>query len=658
MLLKISRWFIYAALLSPMFVARGLFFPFVTAKQIYFRFCVEGALAFFFFYLIGEIFSRNEQRIKNTLAALKHHLLHPAILSISAFGVLMVIASFFSQNPSFSFWSNFERGDGSFQILHYVLFAILIKVLFTNEKSLYHLIIAQIIVSIPVSMYAFGQMLADQSGQSYFIAASERVSGTLGNPSYLACYLIFNLAFILYVVLKTKDSLLKYALLTLGLLQIFLIFKAQTQGAFVGGVIGILFFAFHTYFTSENEKIKKIGLWIGGVSVALIILFLGTRDLAVWKKVPLINRMADISAAYNNVKPRFWTWGSAVEGIWEKPILGWGLENFPYSFDKYYNPLHYGRESFFDRTHNLFLEYFSGGGILAFFAWLSAIFFYYRSIIKRKNSVLKSILLSVPIMYLVQGLFLFDVLAIYISFFLFFIFGINTSLENEPELKEGVAIESSPLNYATMILTCAAMLLLAYTTSWMPLRRNTLITNALKSSAVFTYQLVNKLEQTVTPKMVIEDFHKAIDYPSPVGKGEAIQMYEKFIVDLINLIAQTPNSETNPNAILQVKALLADINSIVDENPNVAPGIKDRYFNAGINIRAGVAFKIPEAILRGRKMLEEDLRIYPRRIELILLLLELAQATGDKQLQNQWTPRAVELRGDLFTTSTTSTVAK
>jgi hypothetical protein len=57
-------------------------------------------------------------------------------------------------------------------------------------------------------------------------------------------------------------------------------------------------------------------------------------------------------------------------------------------------------------------------------------------------------------------------------------------------------------------------------------------------------------------------------------------------------------------------------------------------------------------------MLEEDLRIYPRRIELILLLLELAQATGDKQLQNQWTPRAVELRGDLFTTSTTSTVAK
>jgi hypothetical protein len=90
----------------------------------------------------------------------------------------------------------------------------------------------------------------------------------------------------------------------------------------------------------------------------------------------------------------------------------------------------------------------------------------------------------------------------------------------------------------------------------------------------------------------------------------------------------------------------------------VTPGVKDRYFNAGINIRAGVAFKIPEAVERGRKMAEADLLLYPNRIELMMLMIELAQATKDKQLLDTWVMRAASLRKDLFVPTTTPAVTK
>jgi len=42
----------------------------------------------------------------------------------------------------------------------------------------------------------------------------------------------------------------------------------------------------------------------------------------------------------------------AWEGVKEKPLLGWGQENFNLVFNKYYEPSLYGQEVWFDRVHN------------------------------------------------------------------------------------------------------------------------------------------------------------------------------------------------------------------------------------------------------------------------------------------------------------------
>ena len=661
MLVKISRIFIYAALVTPIFLNRSLFFPFISGKQIFFRVCVEAALGFFLLHLAVILFNRNSTRIKTTLAGLKHHLSHPIIICLAIFAFGFVISTLFSQSPTAAFWSNYERGDGAFQILHYVLFAILIKILFTEERLLARLIITNIVVSIPVCFYALAQMLADPSNTT-ILSAGSRVSGTLGNPSYLAGYLIFNICFMVYFLLRSKDTLVQIGLGLLTALQIFLIIKAQTIGAALGIFIGLVVFAIHLALTTKDKRIKKIGLYVGGAAVAFTLIFFATRSAPFWQKVPLFERITNISQAYENLKPRLWAWNSAVSGFKEKPIIGWGLENFPYAFDKYYDARHFGRESFFDRTHNLFLEYLIGGGLLSFIPWLLVFFFYYRGLRKRPTSIWKSILVAMPAIYLVQGFVLFDVLSIYLPLFLLLIFVVSTNdpQKHEPQITGRENLKFSGLNYLSTGLISIAILTLIYTTSYLPLRRNQLIITALGGAAGLMNEVSNRNDGklTKTPAEVIELFHNAIDYRSPVGRSEAIEMYQKFVLDLLTAVSQIPDITKNENAKRDTEMILADVNDYVDQNENLTPGVKTLFINAGLNIKMGVLFKMPKNIERGRKISEEKLAIAPNRIELINLLIQLAQDTNDKVLLSKWAPIAVSLRPDLYkiTPATTTSI--
>ena len=64
----------------------------------------------------------------------------------------------------------------------------------------------------------------------------------------------------------------------------------------------------------------------------------------------------------------------AIKGFQERPILGWGQENFNYVFNKNYDPGMWGQEQWFDRTHNVILDWLVAGGILGLLAYLSIFF--------------------------------------------------------------------------------------------------------------------------------------------------------------------------------------------------------------------------------------------------------------------------------------------
>jgi O-antigen ligase len=639
MFYKLSKFFLYLSLVTPLLLIKSMFFPFIAGKAIFFRGTVELALLFFLFHILAHLGQ------KEFVQSLVKKLKHPIIICLAIFTLAIIITAVIGVNPTQSFWSNFERGDGAFQILHYAIFGVLTVLLFTEKKSLERLLIVNIAVSIPMCLYALLQLVTTNPNSAFVIAPGPRVSGTLGNPSYLAAYLIFILVFVIYFFLKNKDIVWRTGLAALFLFEFFILLKTGTRGAFLAIIAGMLVIAAINFFI---RKEKNVRLTLGIIFAAIIGLsgtFFATHKAALWTHIPVLNRLVNFTSATTDIKPRLWTWGSGLAATMERPLFGWGVEGFATPFDKYYNPNHYGIESFFDRTHNIFLEYSVSGGLLVLLPWLAIFYFYYRGLRRRPKDFWYSILFTVPIMYLIQGFFLFDTLPIYLIFFTFLAFIINTETEtihfaSHPNAKiQGV-------NIATAGLLVVGLGMLMYQTIFLPLQKNALLVQALLAQSALAANAGTP--QAIAPMQVVDQFHKALLAPSPIGQEEAIGSYQKFVLNLLENASRNPDLAANPQVRKEVRAIVDDVNTWFDNNKDIFPGMKETYINGGLNLRAGISFGQADLLARGKQQFIDALETAPTRLEFISVLIQLAKVQNDMASLEKWGKQAELYRPDLF----------
>jgi len=108
----------------------------------------------------------------------------------------------------------------------------------------------------------------------------------------------------------------------------------------------------------------------------------------------------------------------ALRGSMERPILGWGQENFGYIFQAHYNPAMYAQEQWFDRAHNVFLDWLVDAGFVGLLAYLALYALFLVYVWKSSLSVAeKSVLSGLLAAYGFNNLFVFDNLASYALFF-------------------------------------------------------------------------------------------------------------------------------------------------------------------------------------------------------------------------------------------------
>ena len=217
--------------------------------------------------------------------------------------------------------------------------------------------------------------------------------------------------------------------------------SSNLSGAIVGVNAGILVFLICLAFSSDAfaRKVSRIILGIIAV-VAVIAGFIGFRYIQNYN-VPEA-RLLQISASDATAQTRFWVWNEAWKGFLERPLLGWGPENFTPVFDKFFNPQFYvpgqNSETWFDRAHSVFFDYLVETGILGLLSYLAIFFtFYWEFIKKTYKNVLNNehagqhrtlialrdgLIFVMPIAYLVQGVAIFDVLPMYLCLFLFLAF--------------------------------------------------------------------------------------------------------------------------------------------------------------------------------------------------------------------------------------------
>lgn len=458
MLLKLAKLFLYVSLFSVIIVLPSTFFPFIGGKYYFFRVSVELALIFF---LLGWAFQASPGEVKKRVQKISRQ---PLFIAVSAFALVYLLASLFAFDPQAAFWSNYERGEGGFQMVHYYIFFALLVTLFKEKKDwqwAFRLSLIAALLMIGYGVFAnleVGKFISPYRGTApegaWAKLISTRFQGSLGNPAYVAPYLMFSMFFALYLWFeKAWKNKIVQGLIYGGLSAIFLFFFAlsRTRGAFLGLAAAILVFLI--YLILKSAKIRK---W-AAIALASFTVLVGIAWY--YHQTPFIqslpgSRIFEINLSNRDVQTRFWTWNSALKGFLERPVFGWGPENFSAVFDKHFDPRHYipgneSAETWFDRAHSIIFDYLTETGILGFLSFFGIFGVFFWLFFKKtridannrlintnnnQSAVLNGLLLAAPVGYLVQGSFLFDVLPIYLPLFVLLAFGSWWfSKEYEPE---------------------------------------------------------------------------------------------------------------------------------------------------------------------------------------------------------------------------------
>ena len=378
MLLKFSKFFLYVSVFSVLIVMTSTFFPFIGGKMYFFRGSIELALIFFLFWW-G--FEAPDGHLK---ARCKEMFKKPLFAAVSVFALAFTLASVFAFDSHAAFWSNYERGEGGFQMLHYYAFFFLLVFLFRDKKDWERLFWVSIVAGVSMVLYGIGaavfvvnpntgafsnpfgfvgpyatsaKLLAPTVWERIF--HSNRFQGSLGNPAYVSPYLIFSIFFLLWLWFseKSRNLIKNISYGALGFFFVVFFFLAATRGAFVGLAVAI--FVFLLVFALGYPKIRK------HIGVGMAILVIVLSSLIYYSKTSFVKnlpggRMFELAVSEQTFQTRLWTWNSAWQGFLEKPVLGWGPENFSAVFDKYFDTRHFipGKESetWFDYAHSVFFD--------------------------------------------------------------------------------------------------------------------------------------------------------------------------------------------------------------------------------------------------------------------------------------------------------------
>lgn len=410
---------VYFALFSPFVINQSYFFPYVSPKTIFFRIVVDVISIVYILLVVSS------PRYRPKFSALT--------VSIAIFLLVSVLTSLTGINFEKSFWGVFERMTGLLTLFHLFTFFIILSSVFKERKHWERMLTFSILLGILVSFYALATR-----------GTSAQSGGTIGNISFLAAYLLFDIFFaiILFFTKKGWWKVLYGSSLIIMFLPLFATpeFPRGFFGAFALG--SLLLSVGHMAF-SRNKLLKKLALIIF-ISFALIAAGITQTDF--------------FKRTFMNVREfpgeaRKLVWQMGFEGWRERPLLGWGPENFNIPFAKYFSPsLPPTGDVWYDRVHNIVLDTLVNSGIIGLVSYLAifgvAIFKLLKTIpkVQEQNNVFLLLGMIVLLMvYFLQNFFVFDMISSYLVLFLSLSF---INFLTVPEKLGTVSSGSQPFNRA------------------------------------------------------------------------------------------------------------------------------------------------------------------------------------------------------------------
>ena len=263
-----------------------------------------------------------------------------------------------------------------------------------------------------------------------FFSGVLRPGSLIGNPTFLAGYLLFSIFCSLIILGEIKNKFWKYFSIGILILSICGIFITGTRGTIVGLGMGIVSILVYGIFVGKNSFYKKLNLQkVSIVFLCLIFVFstvfIFTMTNPVWSKVPGFSRIVVIGKDDPTTSTRLIIGKLSLEAVnpmqngIKKLLIGWGPEGFSLAYAKYFNPIQYKYEiGWFTRAHNKIFDLLVVNGVFGLLMYLALYFLLLKAVLKKKTiSLLNTGLLFFSVALFFHLLFVFDQITTSIPFF-------------------------------------------------------------------------------------------------------------------------------------------------------------------------------------------------------------------------------------------------
>ena len=627
---------LFTPLIGPP-LTNSFFFPFVGPKSLYFMGLAE---LIFFTWLFLIIIDKRFRPKFNLL-----------LLGLTLFLTVSIVSAFYGVDPSYSFWSKFERMTGILMLFHLFAFFLVVSSTFNKEdwKKIFAISIGAGVIEGIIASAAKSPMM--------------RGGGTIGNDSFLGTYLLFNLFFALYCLFrnsensevktrlffKSKGGLKVYSAVCFIIMSLILLLSDARAAklSFLGGVI-LLFFLWLIF--SQRKKLKIIG-----ASLFLLLFISGSFFVfSVFQPESFVRKQIVERFFGETFGGRFIVWQKGWEGFLQRPWLGWGPENFEFAFTKNYDPclgtVRCGGDIWYDRAHNIIFDTLVTSGALGMLSYILIfiLFFYFlgKNYFRKKTDFWTAGIFTVLLIsYFIQNLTVFDMVSSYMIFFLTLGFIVRKEIPEAETVREPKFLYLSPIFILIIFLfslsfskfVISPLQTDAYTISALRAQpfseeRLSFYKKTLSSSPVGKYQIrefftdssLGSLSENVSKENIIKEFDFLEEELKKSIKENSIN-YRAYLKlgQLLNVYAQIEPSK--------LKEAEENLNKAIAISPTNQQG----YWNlAQTKIQQG---KIEEALSLAEKAVELE----PNLERAHIIAIKIAAFMGNSELAEKKIKEAI-----------------
>lgn len=372
-------------------------------------------------------------------------------LAIFLFLLAALLSTLLSINPITSFLGFYERQQGLTSLIYCITFFILLCFNLDSQNNkedkfikINRIIWTVVLSSFLVSLYGLAQIAGyDFTEWTEPASLTGRATSSLGQPNFLASYLLLVVAFSIYLFVKSKKFLIKFILGVITLIQLLCLFFTYSRAGWIGFILGALITGIVYVLTVGINKEKIAILFKNKLAIFIFITVIFGSVILIINNPLFVDRiksMADAKSGSTAVRLNFWK--ASMDAIKKRPIFGYGPDVLGDVFVKYYknNWAVYGRVNDYpDKAHNLFLDIILSSGVVGLLSFLYLLYLFFKLIINNiKNSrdykSLSIIILFSVASYLISLIFGFAVVVTNIYFWL--LFAITLSISSEQRNKE------------------------------------------------------------------------------------------------------------------------------------------------------------------------------------------------------------------------------